>query len=449
MARAATTAIDMAMRISYRFFAFAKVNSWTFAIVVTAVLGFSTPVHPADYTVGIVTQGAFLLAENPNIKRGGRDVHGLVGYLPIGTRVYFNKDRSRAITNLTKAKIETYYPVYSSIGINGLLREDLFIQVKDKPIAVVVSETTLHNPDPAKDPDPDNGIYKELLRIGRYDNAYLEIMGRSPTHFHAVLNRRGDTATNLPKEEPVRLWKTLVDEGLVIMVESNQSFDEQSIPAPKWKNAQELDESWIIELARKIKDKLGYRLDNVEAILGNANSIDNIQCLIKASADAELGFNVFSNGLSFQLDMTVKEYSQTIQLMRRKLQLDGGNQTTDYLLLRNVKCDGGTPERLQRLTLQEGVNPKDRASVRFKDLATEQSKWVVSLQGSKVPSRMIRIENEQGYMRALTRLDDLTDAGDSYISRLSPEMRDILLNFILREISHFEHPNRLVPSSND
>ena len=434
--RVATTATEMAARTASRFRAVGRIEGMIAAILVAVVLFFVVPAHATDYMAGVVTKGAFLLSEEPNVLRDGQNVHGLVGYLPIGTRVYF-KNESRMVDNLTEAQTEIYYRVYSSIGIDGLLRVDLFKPVVDKPIAVVISATTLHNPDPAK------GTFRKLLDVGRYDNVYLEITGESDTHFDAVLNRR-DSMAGLPQREPVRVWKKLVDNGLVIMVVP-QYFGEQSLPVPRWDKRETLGDNFVNGIIDEIEARFGGELDRVRAILGDANTI---QCLVKATAEAEFGFKVFSNGLSFQLDMPVKDYSQMFRLKQRRLQMAGEHQSTDYLLLQNVQCDGRDPERLRRLTLQEGVYDSDkRASVRLKDLESRPSKWVISLQDPTVPFRMIRIADEQGYMRVLSQLNDLVAAGGSFISESSPNEQDILLNLILREISHFEHRDRRVRSS--
>ena len=430
------TVIEMAARTASRFCAFGRMKATIAAGLVAVVLVFVVPVHAMDYMVGVVTKGAFLLSEEPNVLRDGHNVHGLVGYLPIGTRVYF-KDESRAVDNLTEARTEIYFRVYSSIGIEGLLREDLFKPVVDKPVAVVISATTLHNPDPAK------GKFRKLLDVGRYDNVYLEITGESDTHFNAVLNRR-DSMLDLPKREPVRVWKKLVEKGLVIVVEP-QYFDKQTLPVPRWDKRETLRDNFVNRIIDEIQVRFDGELDQVRAFLGDANTI---QCLVKATAEAELGFKVFSNGLLFHLEMSFKDYSQMFRLKQRRLRMVGEQQPIDYLLLQNVQCDGRDPERLRQLTLQEGVyDPDNRASVHLKDLEGRPSKWVISLQDSTVPFRMIRIEDEQGYMRVLSELNDLVTAGGSFISESSPNKQDILLNLILREISHFEHRDRRVQSS--
>ena len=432
MDQVAITATDnQPKRVSSKFAASARVKNVLTALALAAGLTFHISAHATEYELGIVTQNAFVVSKKPKVKRGRKLTYGLVGYLPIGTRVFF-RDIPEKINNLKKGQPETYYPVSSSIGIEGLLREDLFVPVNEKHIAVVIGRDpiTLHNPDPSK------GKFKKLLTMGRYDNAYLEITDETSSHYLAFLKRR-NKATNLPEIESVRLWKEYVDSGSVILIKPHQS-----LRIPKWAEQEKLDNDSVKEIIEKIKDKLGDKLKQAKSILIDANTI---QCLLKASSEAELGFKVFGSGLSFKLGMAFKDQDQMFRLMRRKLD-KGSKKETTYLILQNVKCDGGIPERLQRLTLQEGLyNPKKRASVRLKDLTIQPSKWITSLQGRNAPFRMVRINSEQNYMQVLRQLDEFVNKGDSFISKLSPEQQDILLNLLLREISYFESPPKLTP----
>ena len=164
--------------------------------------------------------------------------------------------------------------------------------------------------------------------------------------------------------------------------------------------------------------------------------------------DATAGFELFGNGLSYKLEMSVNDHDQMFRLTQRKL-YEGNKTPTTYLLMQNVKCEDGAPERLQRLTLQEGIyNPQKRASVRLKDLDGLSRAWVTSLQGKDHPFRMVRVDNEQSYMQLLHRLEELLDSGDIFIVRdLTHEQQDILINLILKEISHFSHRKDLIPNS--
>ncbi len=127
---------------------------------------FWTVPSQAETKLGIVKKNSFVLSKKPNVKRQGSYLCGLVGYLPIGRRVWWNADPV-TVKHLKESRPETYYPVKSSIGIGGLLHKDTFIEVGNRPVAVVIGneQTWLHNPDPAK------GEFNRLMKIGRYGPA--------------------------------------------------------------------------------------------------------------------------------------------------------------------------------------------------------------------------------------------------------------------------------------
>lgn len=415
---------QMKIEIIFRFSIFA---------IAVGLVG-NTPSWSSEYAVGLVMGNTFLISEQPDTQRNNRHVHSLVGYLPTGTRVYF-KEQQRTINNLTEAGPEIYYKVFSSIGIDGLIREDRFIRVEgERPIAKVIGTIWLHHP------DPDKGDYKKLLKIGRYDNAYLEITRSNDTHYFATLIRRENIAS-LPKEEPVRLWKEHVEQGDVIIVEP-QLFDEENLPAPRSSDIKKLDND-IISL---FVDKMAAKLSNIDKdeVRSFISQIGSYQCLISADANVDLGLKVLGSGFSFEFDMSLLDQDQMVRLTKRTL-ISKRKQPVEYILMHNIKCNDGNPERLHRFTLQEGVVEfEKRVSVRLQDLAKSDSQWVTSLQGDKLPYKMVRIANEQDYIKVLHQLNKLVETGYTFISEMSLDEQETLLNLILREISHFEHRDDLV-----
>lgn len=410
-------------------------NLFRFSIITASVgLAVYAPAWSSEYKIGLVMGNTFLISEQPDTQRNNRRVHGLVGYLPTGTRVYF-QEKQRTISNLTEGSPEIYYKVFSSIGIDGLIREDRFIRVEGQnSIAKVIRSIWLHHPNPGK------GKFRKLLEIGRYDNAYLEITHSDDTFHYAKLIRRENTA-GLPKEEPVRLWKEYINQGDVIIVEP-KLFDEENLPAPRSSDMLALGNDSINFIVDKIVAKLrDVDEDEVRSFL---NGIGSYQCLLSANANVDLGLKVLGSGFAFQLDMPLLKQDQMVRLTKRILNLKR-NEPVEYILMQNVKCDSGYPERLHRFTLQEGVIQfEKKVSVRLQDLSESESRWVTSLQGNELPYTMVRIANEQDYIKVLRRLNKLVATGHSFISEMSPREQEILLNFILREISYFEHRDELV-----
>ncbi len=407
----------------------------TALLVATLSLIVSVSASAVDYSVGIVIEGAFLLSDIPNVKRENRYVYGLVGYLPVGTRVYLNGE-TEEVTNLSEGGRDTYFHVFSSIGIKGLIRQDRFQKVDGNRIAVAVSsyEVALHNPDPATDPDPAKGKFKKMGTIGRYGGNYLEITDDGDEIFYKAILHRSHPTANLKKSEKVRLWKELVNQGAVILV-NPEKFSETNLPAPLWSKYDVVEKESVEVLVEKVKEKFGDNLDKVREWLGDS---DNFQCLLKADGSAQLGFNVFGTGLSFKMAVAFKDQDHMFRFGMRTLRT--GPNRVKYTFLKNVKCDGATPERLHQLTIQKGLyDSAQREFIRLKYFVPKlQSKWITSLAGKEIPFRMIHIQNEPGYAVALRRLDKFVSAGNSFLAKILAEQKEIFLNLILREISYFE-----------
>lgn len=433
MVQVAITATDSVTRSPSRF---GGGKHFALVAAITAGLVFSASVRAAEYAVGIVTKGAFLLSETANVQREDLWVHGRVGYLPVGTRVYFEV-KPKTLNNFRTGGEETYFLVHSSIGIGGLLREDRFIQVKDKPIAVVVSSynIALHGPKPVK------GKVRKLLDVGHYDGVYLEITGDVNSKYISAVLHRPNQSNDLPKKskkrlpetEQVSLWQKYVEKGLVKVVKP-QTVNDEIPPFPVWGEPEILGIDFIREALEKIDKKIDEYVG--PNFLPDA---DAFQCLLKGKAELDLVFKLFSSGLSFRLDGDFKKQDHMFRLKRQVLEISNDERT--YVMLKDVKCHGETPERLQKFTLQEGEgDTKKRDYVRLKDWQERPSQWIVSLSGNDAPFRMIRIDGESAYQTALRRIDSFVQRGNSFIGKLRPEEKRILLNLILREIASFEDP---------
>lgn len=386
-------------------------------------------------TVGVVTKNTFLLSRDANVKRENKYVYGLVGYLPIGTRIYI-EGKKRTVNNLSLGTPEIYYPISSSIGIGGLIREDRIRLVTTNPIGVVVSsnEIALHHPDPKR------GKWKKLLTMGKYGGDYLEILGNVEDEFYSAMLHRSVQVEGLPKSEPVRVWGELVKSGSIFIVNPANSYD-APVPVPVWSDKKKIDLGMIDNLVEAIKEKLGDNIDDLKPFL---TEFDGIQCLLSSDAKASLGFKLFGTGLSFDLKASFKEQDHMYRFTRR--QLTSGDKHETYTFLQNVSCEGSTPKRLQQLTIQEGVyNPDRRIRIELQDFKLSTEPWKTTLSGKDKPFRMIQIRGEADYFNALKFLDrQVAIHDDSFISSVSPEKKEILLNAILREISFFEHRENIL-----
>ena len=372
----------------------------------------------------IITKGTLLRSETP-ITVSAIPSHPVIGYLPVGTRIVVG--RPVTLINLSQSVEEGFYAVTSSLGISGLVRHDRFVRIKRHPIAVSISDfqIRLHRPDATQ--ITDRGIF-----LGRYLGNYLEIVGDNHRLFYDAILHRSESVGSLPESEPVRLWKRFVQVGLVVVVDVPKP-SAKAIKMPKWSKDLPLDNVIIQKVSSVIKNKIG--LKNVEAFF---RDIHTLQCRLTADASAGFGFKIFNNGLEFNLGFAFKEKDHAIVFQMFKLVTS--KRTETYTVLRNVICDGFAPERLIRITIQEGAhNPNKRITQRLKDLERRTEKWTISMQGSRKAFKMITVNGWNEYKAILQELEGrATGSADSYLSQVSPIKRELLLNFIIAQIAHFE-----------
>jgi hypothetical protein len=242
------------------------------------------------------------------------------------------------------------------------------------------------------------------------------------------------------KEERVRLLKRLVKIGAVVKIEP-KLVEKSTVPIPVWSEFGVLEDEFVNKLVEKLRSRIGSSADQARGLL---TSLNNLQCLVKASAELQVGLSVFGNGMSIKLASNIKDQDYMFLFGVRTLEVSSSKQR--YTFYKGVKCDGGEPERLQRLVIQEGVlDLNRRLSVRLQDVEQNmKSKWITSLAGNAVPFRMIQIANENSYLVSLRQLDKFVTDGGGYISELAPADKEILLNLILREIAYFSARDVLI-----
>ena len=437
MDQVAITATDnQSKRVLSRFAALFGTKGILAALALTAGFIVYSPVHAAYYGVGIITKGTFLVSEDANIQQKDSSdpfTHGAIGYLPAGTLIAI-KNGPIILDNLTKGKQEKYYSVSSSLGFSGLVHEDFLIriQAKGKTLAIVTGSApvTLHVVGPDKDPAPRK---KDEFKLSRHDIAYMEITHTKDNYYLAELKY---WTKNPSKSQPVRLLKGYVDAGLVTLIRDNLK-----LVVPKWSEQEKLPRNSIEQFIEKMKNKIIDILDSARTILDDAYLIN--QCPGTTIDKIKNSLRVFGIGAESHKG----DEEQMFRLSQRKLII--GEKKTFYLMLQNIKCQDGRLEQLQLFKLQQGINDTQKqVSIHLQDLKELLKSKEKLLQGSKVSFRMVRINNEQGYMQLFNLLKELVAESDSFISKLPQQKQDILLNLILREISHFEFPapNKLVSS---
>jgi len=390
----------------------------------------STPVK-----LGLVKSGAFLLSKSPNTLRDGLLVHSLVGYLPVGTRVLIEQEKT--VTNLASSDDEIYFFVKSEFGVSGLLREDLLITANGRKLAISVASYLIqvHQPNatlqnPAK-----------RFKVGRYGGDYFEITGESEKGFYdVILHRAKYASTNLPPTEKARLKKLYVKTKQVSFLDpaSSELLSELN---QSWNTVVNINDSYFDDILNKVKENIGEQnIDKLKTLLGDVN---NLQCLLKVSGDGEFGFKVFSNGFSIKLDAEMKESGVKYLFDMKKLKID--DETKYYSGISVIKCKGTTPIRMQQFTLQEGIiSVENRFEINLSDLDNSSSRWINTLQGNRISTKMVRISGWEQYNQLIKKLNEYAIAGDGYLKKLPEKTRLVLLNYIVSRIGYFEYRNIIV-----
>ncbi|MCZ6579523.1 MAG: hypothetical protein O6927_09320 [Gammaproteobacteria bacterium] len=385
--------------------------------------------------LGLVKKGAFLLSPEPDTLRDNLLVHSLTGYLPIGTRVVIEGEKT--VTNLTSSDDEKYYFVKSELGISGLLREDLLVHAKGRRLAISIASYLI----PVHQPNATLEKPTKRFKIGRYGGDYFEVTGETEAGFYdVILHRANYQSTGLPATEKVRLKKLYVKNKQVsfldpadaeLLTEFNKS----------WNTVVDINDNYFTDVLNIVKENMGEdNLANIRALLGDIN---NLQCLVEAEADGEFGFKVFSNGFSIKIAAAMKQAGTKYLFDMKKLSLN--NNTKYYSSISAIKCEGLKPVRLQQFTMQEGVlSTEKRFEISLSDLEQSKSKWINTLQGREVSTKMVRISGWEQYSQLIKELNEYAKSGTGYLSTLSEETRLVLLNYIVSRISHFEHRDLVI-----
>ena len=391
--------------------------------------------EPTTVKLGLVKNGAFLLSPEPDTLRDNLLVHSLTGYLPTGTRVVIGDEK--IVTNLSSSDDEKYYFVKSELGISGLLREDLLIHANGRRLAISIASylIQIHQPNATLEKPT------KRFKIGRYGGDYFEVTGETEAGFYdVILHRASYESTGLPATENARLKKIYVEKKQVSFLDpSNADLLTEFNKA--WNTVVDINDSYFDDVLNTVKNNMGE--DNLEKIKTMLGDINNLQCLVGATGDGEFGFKVFSNGFSIKLEAELKQSGIKYLFDMKKLSLD--NDTKYYSSISTIKCEGLKPIRLQKFTMQEGgLSIDKRFEISLSDLEKSKSKWINTLQGQDVSTKMVRISGWEQYNQLLKELNEYAKSGTGYLSTLSEKTRLVLLNYIVSRISHFEHRDLVI-----
>jgi hypothetical protein len=397
--------------------------------------GIAQAQDPVKVELGLVKSGAFLLSLEPDTLRDNLLVHSLTGYLPTGTRVVIGEEK--IVTNLSSSDDEKYYFVKSELGLSGLLREDLLVHANGRRLAISIASFLIQ----VHQPSATLNKPAKRFKIGRYGGDYFEVTGESEAGFYdVVLHRASHESTGLPPTEKARLKKLYVENKQVSFLDPSDA-DLLTEFNKAWNTVVDINDSYFNDVLDTVKNNMGEdSLENIRTMLGDIN---NLQCLLAANADGEFGFKVFSNGFSVKLEAGLKQSGIKYLFDMKKLSLD--NDTKYYSSISAIKCNGLKPIRLEKFTMQEGgLSINKRFEISLSDLKKSKSRWINTLQGQDVSTKMVRISGWEQYSQLLKELNEYAKSGTGYLSTLSEKSRLVLLNYIVSRISHFEHRDLVI-----
>jgi hypothetical protein len=99
------------------------------------------PAAESLQTPGYVSRGAFVLERHATGCKSGRTTYQIIGYLPVGTVVYYDGARApSSVYNYAEKCDEWYLDVESDIGVGGLIRVDRMAPIEADLLVPVCGE---------------------------------------------------------------------------------------------------------------------------------------------------------------------------------------------------------------------------------------------------------------------------------------------------------------------
>ena len=392
-------------------------------------LFFSSETHAQRTQAAFVTRGAFLLSEKPTVWRSGRLVHDLIGYLPIGTVVYFDGDAAiKKLFNWESDREEKYLFVETDIGIAGLLRENLKVNLEKAPVLIPAGNRTL----PIYTPNSTKERLQKLSEFSRSDGEYLRLVDDKDDEFY-------DVELSWPRDKSPadkgRIRKRWVTIGELLLL-SKETIKQKPPRISRGDQAQK--DGTLMKIAQKIQNTAGLKM---EEILSFLKDLDSLQCMLSAGAQVDLGVKIFGAGLGLDFALNLKKEDRIYKL--GECTYSRGDQTyKQFFFLKDVVCKDNRPHRLVNFVIQEmDLDPAKRTIVSIEDLPEDIKKeWITSFQGKDAPKCMIQIEGYDNYSRVFSLFEKEADQGGGYLSTLNAYDRRILINLILSEIAYFNRP---------
>ncbi|MCF8079123.1 MAG: hypothetical protein K9K88_07570 [Desulfobacterales bacterium] len=384
-----------------------------------------------------VQNGAFLLSREAAVFRDNRFYHDIVGYIPVGTVVYYEAGRTpKDMFNYERGQYEHYVWVNSDIGIAGLLRTDLKRDIVDDILVPVANRRVVIQTSSSTKYDA-----HKLSEFSRADGVFLTVIDDADPDFFVV-----DLPwTASPDRPPDRgkLFKRFVEDGQVrrlspetVETEYPRVYEKERSPSTEPPVDAESD--YLRDISEKIAARIDDSADAVHLFLKN---LEQIRCILSSDADLDMGVKIFGAGLGLNFALSLKEKDRFWDLGKR-VYYKGDRIYKEFVTLKAIGCRDNSPYRMEHFMLSEaGLNPNRRVLVWADDIDRNLAPaWGPSAQGSESTKTMFPITGIASYERAFSFLETQSENGSGYLAELTPADRRILINIILSEIAFFTKP---------
>ena len=325
-------------------------------LLLTLGLVFGGEGKAQETRAAFVTRGAFLLSERPTVWRSGRLVHDLIGYLPVGTVVYFDEDSAtRKLFNWEADREEKYLFVETEIGMAGLLREDLKVNLEKTPVLIPIGNRSI----PIYTSNSTKDKVQKLSEFSRSDGVYLRLVDEKDDEFYGV-ELSWPKGKSPPDKGKVR--KRWVNIGEVALL-SPEIIRQKPSRISRDDAAQK--EEMLAKIAQKVRDTVGTKM---EEILSFLKDLDSLQCMLSAGAQVDLGVKIFGAGLGLEFALNLKKESRIYKLGQCTY-YRGNEKYKQFITLKDIVCKDNRPHRLVNFVIQEmDLDLTKRTVVSIEDL---------------------------------------------------------------------------------
>ena len=434
--------------------------AWAVSIVATAAIVLAQPQSDKG-NYAIVKSGAHLLST----KRNGEGAFERIAYLPVGTIVNVSNEK----TNITVDDFgEPFTKVTSQSGAHGYLQDDLYEDIGDRQLAVLVEPLQLPlfaRPYELKDikniikafskkykKEKESEICEsqKCILFSRSDGAYLNIVNdKKYEHYYAVELVK-------PKDgKDSKIWylyRNYVKLQYVKLV----NHDIAALSMMTWTSKEKFQTTVHPELIGKI-------LASMKKRFRTTLSQEKIWCDLKIGANGQVGLKTFfmEAGVSAQfMTKDAGKFEQAGRFAWKK-----GDERIDYHLNREIKCDESEPYILNKVEI---VSDKDENLFKvnidmFRDKSCHWDKrkvnkcenWIFFKSRTDDFGNMVIVGDWNTYYAVRRIIEDALGkiASDHISSNSSPEKdkeymlrrieKENLYDFIIRQIAVFKKDKRI------